>query len=91
MSGGSYDYLYQKADEAFDLARQVGYMAEVLTRSHPGTKASLDMQALASGLATCARLWTALAEVMHAEEWRCSGDWGGDKLDRDVEKYEKGG
>lgn len=97
MSGGSYNYLYCKeAYELFsplcvdyiedmaDVVRKRGYediARDLLRLSEYIKSANIRVEVLSEQL----------NEVMHAVEWWQSADYGDDTLEKELEKYRKGG
>jgi len=87
MSGGSFNYLLYE-DPAGMLWRRhtVRDMAEYLGRGEPGdaapAAAALTAYAdlLDRAVDEITRVHTELYELMHAVEWKASGDWGPDQL-----------
>lgn len=96
MSGSSYNYLYTKFQpgaESLPVA-EGGYLADMIEslRDHaPGSRALADLERVRSLLQEATKLGAGMRDVMHAIEWRDSGDIGDDQLDEVIATYESGG
>lgn len=93
MSGGSFNYLYNKEPqelmEYYNIAR-LQEMADILSMLGYDDIAR-DMQRLVEYLKTAYNridvLSGQLSDVMHAIEWERSGDYGRDNLIKHLEDY----
>ncbi len=97
MSGGSYNYLFTKEPAELLQYYNIEYIEEMADRlMQSGYKdVAKDMQRLAeyckSANLRISVLSEELSDVMHAIEWRVSGDSGEDSIKNAVEKYRNRG
>lgn len=90
MSGGSYNYLCQ-ADVSLEGGGGIHgltAMVEDMERDHPGRRATVAAHGLLCRLNQCADELDDLRKVFQAVEWRRSGDWGDDDVERELRAFE---
>lgn len=85
MSGGSFDYLFvadspQEAAQKSGALREMADALETEAPGHPVTKYTRELADRQSE-----EIPPDVREVWHAVEWRYSGDWGQDQLDKALE------
>ena len=90
MSGGSYNYLCDKArwGEVVDIPADLDEMAERLAGLPYAAKAAADTAAVIETLRTAQEQAKELADVWHAIEWWDSNDWGEDQAAKVIAGYE---
>lgn len=89
MSGGSFDYLYQKTLEEAVSGWSLAEMRDFL-RENGGTDAAEEIDAILTALEALRPRWDALAKplgVLHSAEWYRSCDWGPEDLAKALEKW----
>ena len=82
MSGGSFDYLYQKSLEEAVGTWGITDMRDFL-RENGGADAAAEIDAILATMEALRPRWDALAKhlgVFHAAEWYRSCDWGPEDL-----------
>lgn len=91
MSGGSFDYLYQKALEDAVGGRNLTEMRDFL-RENGGEDAAAEIDVIIHAMESLRPRWDGLAKhlgVLHAAEWFRSGDWGPEELKDALEEWRK--
>jgi hypothetical protein len=84
MSGGSYNYLSYHAPDLGGHRHHLEAMADRLEGLPYGSKAAEATRSILAALDD-----EALANVWHAVEWWDSGDYGEDKVQAAIAKYEE--
>lgn len=91
MSGGSFNYLYGKAQvEILPCLRHHKEMCDALKKfGIEGSRARSDFLLLISAFEIGMMMHSRLQDVMHAIEWNVSGDYSADQVREVLEKYER--
>lgn len=81
MSGGSFDYFYTRgANDVARAASDLHGMAEAVRRFAPESPIVLRLVALSELASSLEREIKAHEDLLQAVEWKCSGDWGEDRV-----------